>query len=186
VESLWGRPAFWMGHSFGGVLAARAVAEVLDAERVAGLVLFAAQFEVGKRPLHPPFSWVTLAMSRWLGYFPARRAGLGPGDEPPAAMEDTVGIVTRGRREPGLRDALGRIATPVLAVSGSGDNVDPTAGCRRFVSHFASRDRRFVEAGVAHGFSRDYDHPGIVASREAGEEIWPLVRGWLESRQGVR
>ncbi|MBA1148310.1 alpha/beta fold hydrolase [Ectothiorhodospiraceae bacterium WFHF3C12] len=179
AEANWGRPAFWMGHSFGGVLAARACASYLDPERVRGLVLFAAQFEVGKRPLHPPLSWLVMAMTRALGRFPASRIGLGPSDEPPAAMADAVRIVTRGRRNPGMRDALAGITAPVLAISGTADEVDPAPGCERFIGHFASTDRRFVRAGRDHGFSHDFGHPDIVASKAAAAEIWPLVAQWL-------
>lgn len=181
AETRWGHPAFWMGHSFGGVLAARACASYLDPARVRGLVLFAAQFEVGKRPLHPPFFWLVMLMSRLLGHFPASRVGLGPKDEPPAAMADAVRIVTQGRRKPDMRAALGRISAPVLALSGTADEVDPTPGCERLIGHFGSSDRRFVRAGRIEGFSRDYGHPDIVASKAAAAEIWPLVAEWLSA-----
>lgn len=184
AQARWGRPAFWMGHSFGGVLAARACASYLDPAQVQGLVLFAAQFEVGKRPLHPPFSWLVMLMTRSLGRFPASRVGLGPKDEPPAAMADAVRIVTQGRRRPHMRKALAAIRAPVLAVSGSADTVDPTPGCERFISHFSSTNRRFVHAGRAHGFSHDFGHPDIVASKAAAAEIWPLVGEWLASHEG--
>lgn len=182
VEQRWGRPAFWMGHSFGGVLAARACAEALDAARVRGLVLFAAQFEVGKQPLHPPMSWLVLLMARALGRFPARRLGLGPKDEPPAAMADAARMVTEGRRRPALRRALRRITAPVLAISGMADEVDPTPGCRRFIEHFASEDSHFVAAGREQGFRNDFGHPDIVASKAAAAEIWPLVTAWIDAR----
>ncbi len=182
VEETWGRPAFWMGHSFGGVLSARATAETLDAARVAGLVLFGSQFEVGKRPLHPPFSLATRGISALLGRFPARRLGLGPRDEPPEAMHDAIRLVTEGRRRPELRQALRKITAPALAISGLGDKVDPTAGCEKLIGHFASTDKRFIAAGRRNGFEMDYDHPGIVVSKPAQQEIWPLVRDWLLER----
>ncbi len=182
VERTWKRPAFWMGHSFGGVLAARATADCLDQSRVLGLVLFAAQFEVGKRGLHPPVSWLTNLVSRSLGRFPARRLGLGPMDEPPEAMEDAVRQVTEGRRKPDIRESLHRVEVPVLAISGLGDRVDPTEGCERLISHFSSTDKRFLAAGRKTGFLEDYDHPGIVVSKPAQQEIWPLVLDWLIHR----
>lgn len=184
AEARWGRPAFWTGHSFGGVLAARACASYLDPEQVRGLILFAAQFEVGKRPLHPPFSWLVMLMTRVLGRFPASRVGLGPRDEPPAAMADAVRIVTEGRRKPDIRAALGRITSPVLAISGTADEVDPTPGCERLLGHFASEDRRFVRAGREAGFSLDFGHPDIVASKAAAAEVWPLVGDWLSAHDG--
>jgi hypothetical protein len=94
-------------------------------------------------------------------------------------MLDSARLVQEGRRKPHLRRLLGRIQVPVLAVSGLGDRVDPAGGCERFIAHFASAERRFVAAGVQTGFARDYDHAGIVVSKPAQEEIWPLVTRWL-------
>lgn len=178
--------AFWIGHSFGGVMAAYASARYLEAERVAGLILFAAQFEVGKTMLDWPGHVVTRGLSRLLGYFPARAAGLGPENEPAAAMLDATRWVASGRRRPHLRHSLARITQPVLAISGAGDHVDPSAGCERFIGHFSSRDRRFVRAGKATGYSTDFDHPGIVISKAAQAEVWPLAGDWLDAHNPVR
>lgn len=175
-------PVFWMGHSFGGVMAARAAATTLDASAVAGLVLFATQFEVGKSALDFPASLLTRGLARGLGRFPARRLGLGPENEPPAAIADAARWVAEGRRRPDFRRTLNGITAPALAVVGAGDRIDPPAGCERFIGHFASADKRFVRAGTAEGFAADYDHPGIVVSRPAREEIWPLVADWLRER----
>lgn len=179
LAAVWGESAFWIGHSFGGMLCARATAETLDPRQVAGLVLFAAQFELGKRPLHPPGSWGTRLLTALYGRFPARRLGLGPRDEPPAAMDDAIRLVVEGRRRPQLREALRRIEAPTLAISGAGDKGDPSEGCRRLIDHFVSTDKRFVLAGRSQGYAVDYDHAGIVVSKEARQEIWPLVRDWL-------
>lgn len=177
-------PVFWMGHSFGGVMAARAAATSLDADKVAGLVLFATQFEIGKTPLAFPGSLFTRALARTLGRFPARRFGLGPEDEPPAAMTDAAHWVTYGRRRPKFRNALNEITAPALAIVGAGDTVDPPIGCEHFIGHFASADKTFIRAGTDTGYSTDYDHPGIVVSKPAREEIWPLVADWLLSHLG--
>lgn len=182
VSAIAAPPAFWVGHSFGGVMAARAAAEHLDAGRIAGLVLFASQFEVGKRMLDWPGCLLTRGVARLRGHFPARAAGLGPENEPVAAIEDATDWVVRGRREPALRAPLARITAPVLAISGAADRVDPSIGCERFIGHFASRDRTFIRAGRGNGYARDYDHPGIVVSRDARREIWPRVADWMAAR----
>lgn len=176
------RPAFWIGHSFGGVMSALACGRHLDADRVAGLVLFASQFEVGKRMLDWPANRLTRGLARALGYFPARAAGLGPENEPVAAMADATRWVETGRRQRDLRDALARIGQPVLALSGVADRVDPSVGCERFIGHFASTDKTFERAGKARGYRMDYDHPGIVVSKTAQREIWPRVVHWLDER----
>lgn len=176
------RPAFWIGHAFGGVLAARAIATRLPSETVAGLVLLASQYEVGKRMLDWPGNRVTKTITRVLGHLPARAAGLGPVDEPTAAAFDACAWV-ESRREAGFRAELARIQTPVLAISGAADRVDPTEGCRRFIEPIASPDKTFLIAGREYGFESDYDHPGIVVSKPARREIWPRIAAWLTEHE---
>lgn len=172
-------PAFWIGHSFGGVLAARAAGTTLDPDAIAGLVLFATQFEVGKTMLDRPANLLLRGTARLLGGFPARWVGLGPENEPPAAMCDAGAIVAQGRRHPDLKAALGRVTAPALAIVGGGDDVDPPAGCERFLGHLASADKTFLRADTDTGFSTDFNHPGVVISKPAQAEIWPRVRDWL-------
>ncbi|MFV8835033.1 alpha/beta fold hydrolase [Aquisalimonas sp.] len=184
VRSHWGQPAFWIGHSFGGVIASRAAAQLLEPEDLAGLVLFAAQFEDGKRMLDWPGNLLLAGFLRLRRRFPAPLLGMGPNDEPGAAMRDAMALVTRGRREPWLRSTLGRIRAPTLAIAGLGDTVDPPTGCEKLIAHFGSEDRRFIAAGRATGFREDYTHPGVVVSKPAQAEIWPLVTDWLLERAG--
>ncbi len=176
------RPAFWIGHSFGGVLAARAIATRLPSETVAGLVLLASQYEVGKRMLDRPGNLATKTIARMLGHLPARAAGLGPVDEPAAAVFDACDWVER-RHGAGFGAELAGIHAPTLAISGAADRVDPSAGCRRFVESIASTDKTFWVAGKTQGFETDYDHPGIVVSRPARREIWPRIAAWLAEHE---
>lgn len=184
VSARFNQAAFWLGHSFGGVMAARAAAETLDRTQIAGLILLASQFEIGKRALDWPGNLLTRGLVRLYGYLPARTVGLGPVNEPAAAAYDACHWVSQGRRDTAIRSALGAVDVPILAVSGAADRVDPTEGCRRLVSHCASQDLQFVTAGRAQGFAQDYDHPGIVISKEAQREIWPLIGDWLAGHAG--
>lgn len=175
--------AFWLGHSFGGLMASRATAEYLNATQVAGLVLFATQFEVGKAPLVFPGSVLTRLLVRVLGHLPARSTGLGPEDEPAAAVIDATRWVGSRWRGHSLQHAIEQITCPVLALSGAADRVDPASGCKRFIGHFASSDKRFVLAGKNTGFPENFNHPGVVISKRAQTTIWPLVKNWLIARQ---
>ncbi len=185
VSERYAQPAFWIGHSFGGVMSAIACARYLETQSIAGLVLFASQFEVGKRMLDWPANRITRGLAWLLGYFPARAAGLGPENEPTAALMDATHWVETGRRQAYLRDMLRGITQPALAVSGAADRVDPSAGCERFISHFSSIDKHFERAGTANGYSVDFDHPGIVVSKPAQTEVWPFVADWLDSRRAA-
>lgn len=176
------RPAFWFGHSFGGVMAALATAETLDPSLVAGLVLFAAQNEVDKNGLTPPYSWLMLGLSRLLGRFPARRLGMGPENEPPDAMADACRIVTDAQRLGTMSQQLAPIRCPVLAFGGGADHVDPPPGCERFLAHMNSVDKTWVLLAQVQGYSQDYDHPGIVIAKAAQTEVWPQILRWLQQR----
>lgn len=176
------RQAFWIGHSFGGVLAALSTAETLDPSLVAGLVLFAAQCEVDKGGLTPPGGWFTRGISTLLGHFPARRLGMGPENETPAAMSDACALVTEAQRRNTMPQRLAPIRCPVLAFGGGADTVDPPEGCQRFLGHMASRDKQWTLLARDQGYAQDYDHPGIVVSKAAQTEVWPQVLQWLQQR----
>jgi len=45
-----------------------------------------------------------------------------------------------------------------------------------------SIDKMFMVLGKDTGFSKNYDHVGMVVSREAQHEVWPDVAGWLRDR----
>ena len=176
------RPAFWIGHSFGGVTAARGLARHVAPEAIAGLVLLASQYQKSKRMLDWPGNLATRGLVRLRGHLPARTVGLGPVNEPAAAALDACDWVTRGRRSSLIAADLARLSCPVLALSGSADKVDPPPGCRAFVDATPSPDTTFMEAGTAHGYTRNYDHPGIVVSKDAQREIWPLIGHWMSDR----
>lgn len=175
-------PLFVLGHSFGGVLAARALAESLDADAVAGLVTLAAQCEVGKRPLRAPIGWGTMLAARLLGRLPARLAGLGPEDEPADAAVDAVRWTSAAHGGGGWLPVLARVRVPVLAIASAGDSVDPAEGCERFYQRYASADRSWTLLSVANGWAEDYSHAGMVVSRRARGEVWPHIGDWIEAR----
>lgn len=175
-------PLFVIGHSFGGVLAARALAESLDADGIAGLVTLAAQCEVGKRPLRAPLGWGTMLVSRLLGRLPARLAGLGPEDEPADAMVDAVRWTSAAHGGGGWLPVLQRVQVPVLAIASAGDSVDPAEGCERFYRRYASSDRQWLLLSQQGGWAEDYSHAGMVISRHARQEVWPRIGEWIEAR----
>ena len=71
---------------------------------------------------------------------------------------------------------------PVLTYAAADDKNDPPAGCRKIHKKLGSIDKMFLVLGKDAGFSRDYDHVGMVVSREARQEVWPDVAGWLKDR----
>lgn len=180
------RPIFLVAHSFGGILAARALAGAIAADDCAGLVSFATQCEVGKTPLHPPGSWLTLAISASMGRLPARMAGLGPEDEPRAATQDAVRWTSTARRGAHWLNELRGLPLPQLALAGAGDTTDPAEGCARFARRLAGQHAHYELLARSRGWAEDYDHAGMVVSRNARAEVWPYVADWLCARLPAR
>ncbi|MBV60657.1 MAG: hypothetical protein CMH65_05090 [Nevskiales bacterium] len=177
-----GRPAVWIGHSFGGQLAARAVNEQLPGEQVAGVILLATQTQRGKRWLMPPLSTGLLALTRSLGRVPARLAGLGPEDEPAAAIEDSIRWTVEARRTGGWPARLNALTTPVPAVASQADRVDPATGCRQLFNLIGATDKQWWLLGERLTDPGPFDHPGMVVSKAAQTHVWPRLADWIETR----
>lgn len=78
------------------------------------------------------------------------------------------------------RENLDRVELPLLIFSGSVDRV----ARRRYVEHaldlFVRARLTYIELGRSCGFREDYGHGDMVFGRYALEEVFPLVRGFLE------
>jgi len=184
------RPLFLAGHSAGGIF----VASLLGSGRVpedhfAGAALFGAQIDLGEGYLKvPPLAWLAEGLLRRLGRFPAPRFGLGPEPEPAGEMLEFIRWKKRGgrwedSRGVSYREGLGRVRLPVLAVAAARDPNDPPEGCRRLLEAFGGKDRRFVLLSRQNGYAADYDHIGMIVSKEAAAEVWPLLADWMDERR---
>jgi predicted alpha/beta hydrolase len=183
------RGTFVVGHSAGGAaLLAALAAEPELREGVRGIVVAGTPV-----PWLQPWRGIVArgirALSAVLGRFPARRLGLGPEDELPGVMRQWMGWNLAGhwRGDDGV-DYFARLAelhAPVLAIAGAGDHTfAPPAACRALLDMIGADDRTFMVAGRAAGFSADYGHAGLLASREARAELWGRVVEWMGQRSG--
>lgn len=181
-----GGSALLVGHSAGGASMLIALAgEAAVRERVAGVVALATPVPWLQR-WRRIGAWAIRTGSRLLGRFPARLLGLGPEDELPGVMSQWMSWNLRGEwvGDDGLDyvEALGDVRVPVLAMSGAGDTVfAPPDACRGLLEMVGAEDATYVLAGRETGFSEDFDHPGIVVSKAAHDEVWPRVIRWLEA-----
>lgn len=177
--------AFYVGHSFGGVLNGLSLAKgYMQAEQVAGLINISSQLTVGKRLLNKPYSAIVYGVTGLLRHFPARRLGMGPENESVEAMRDCCRLVAWAKKEQG-RDfwqGFENITCPVLGIGSEGDSVDPAEGCQQFVAAMGSQDNTFIRLGKKHGHRQDYDHVSLVVSKDAQQEVWPMLLTWLQQR----
>ena len=182
--------ALLVGHSAGGAAMLIALAgEPELTDRVAGLVALATPVPWLQR-WRRLGAWTIRAVSRLLGRFPARVLGLGPEDELPGVMAQWMTWNLRGEwigdDATDYVRALGEVGVPILAVSGAGDTVfAPPDACRGLMDMLGSDDATYILAGRDTGFSEDFDHPGIVISKPAHDEVWPLVIDWLDAHAPV-
>lgn len=185
---------FWVGHSAGGVVGAAAAAHCAAVRRpLRGIVLLGSPGPAGVHGWRRWGAWLGWAAARTLPNVRLNGAvlGLGTEGEPGAFLSQWLRWNLDGAwRSPagdeylvGLRD----VHAPVLAVAGGGDAaLAPEVAVRDLAARFGSADRTVVVAGTEHGYQRNYTHPELVVSRAAREEIWPLVRHWLERRAAAR
>ncbi len=180
---------FLVGHSGGGLAFLMHLARVPAARAdVVGLVMLASQATeagatLGGR-LMLAFGWVAEAV---LGYAPGRACRVGPENEPKGILRQWFrwNFARRWTGSDGfdyLR-TLPEIAVPTLCLAGAGDRyIAPVRGCRRVFDALGGTDKEWVLCGRSEGFSEDYGHARIIASRAAEREIWPRVRDWLVAR----
>lgn len=181
-----GRPAFWIGHSAGGVIIYAHLARYPEsAAKLRGIVSFGSQSHYAART---PGGWImvyfTVAVSHLCGHFPARLLRLGPENEFLGVMTQWAGwnLKREWRSLDGFdyQTGLHRVRCPVLALAGGGDRfLAPEPGCRALFDALGSSDKRFILYSQANGHAEDYDHITLVVGRNAPREIWPTVHSWL-------
>lgn len=175
----------WIGHSYGGVYIVAALSGGwLNHDNLAAIALFGSQFQQGQGYLRfAPISWVLRVAISGLGRFPARSLGMGGEDEPPGIMNEAIHWKRTGKWQSLQGDDYGRglkdVSVPVFAAAGTGDTIDPPAGCRAFLDSIQTPSRTFCELGRESGFRRDYQHVDMLVGRDAEAEVWPVLEQWL-------
>jgi predicted alpha/beta hydrolase len=179
-----GRRPLLVGHSAGGASVLAALAAEPDVRAAVPAAIIAATPLPWLQRWRRTAAWAMRFASRRVRRFPARLLRLGPEDELPGVMEQWMDWNLRGHwvGDDGTDYALAfrRLHTPLLFLAGAGDHrFAPPHAVRGLHDLVASADRQFVLAGREGGFSRDYDHVGLLVSRAAREEVWPLLLDWL-------
>lgn len=78
---------------------------------------------------------------------------------------------------------LERVTTPILIIAGSKDGLTPARDLERVYQRVASRDKAFRIIGKAHGFAHDYSHADLVLGLHAPDDVYPVVREWLDAQR---
>lgn len=193
VEAERGRPAHWVGHSWGGVAILGAVGRAwLDEQKIQSLVVLGANITEGdewiKRPVPRAAAWLLLTL---LGHVPAGLFGLGPEPESRGYMLDFFrwkGPNPRWETAEGFDywSGIRRARTPLLTFAAAADEMDPVPGCRFMFDAYGAEDKQWVLLGIETGFSRNYGHIEMIVSEAARREVWPRIEDWLRAHPAER
>ncbi len=74
------------------------------------------------------------------------------------------------------------IMTPFLGVSGGGDRISSPDNTAYGYDRIQSPDKTHVVLSKKNGFAADYGHIDMLFGRKAREEVYPLLKQWLDAR----
>ncbi|ASP39891.1 alpha/beta hydrolase [Bacterioplanes sanyensis] len=179
----------WIGHSLGGVVLSSALAcGVLNRSSVRSCVLLGTQ-----AIRRPRYLWLPLlgwGLRRWIkrrGEVSGQRLKIGPETEPAGLVNeylkrhDWFGSWQFRSPKRKLMPGWQACDVPLLSMAGAADTSDPEAYCQRFAALYGG-PLQYVRLGKAEGFQCDYGHVDMVVSRQAAEEVWPLISDWCHGR----
>jgi len=191
AAALHDAPLFVLAHSMGGyaLLAALGRDRALHS-KVSGVCLLASAVndysEMGMRKrLLFPFA----AILGWiLGRFPARLLRMGVSDEPPGLMAQLAQWAPERKFSSRRGDVdywkcLANVTLPVWAGVGTADKFHASVRRgRSLVDRLRSSDKTFVEIGIQSGFSKAFDHIGVLRGEAAEREVLPRLAAWMDAR----
>lgn len=192
VYQYFQRPLALIAHSWGGVVAAAALARFPAlADKVAAKICFGTKRVITVRSLERKLKinvmWNTIApwLCRRYGYLPARQFRFGADDEPAGFLTDTVRWIAGQpfidiTDQYNYADACKKLHwPPVWHFAGANDHL---LGHPNDVKHFiteSAASARYTLLGKQHGYSQDYDHISMLTHPSAQKEHFVQLRDWL-------
>jgi len=177
-EETDGAPLAWIGHSAGGAAGLCWLARVAAAAPIGAIVTLGTPGPRRLGPVRRAAAAATMAVSRALGRFPARRFRFGNEDEAAEIIAEWMEWNVRGRWV-GVDGfdyfaGLAALSTPYLGIAGSSDWLfAPPRACRQVVDRIGSARKSLT---IARGLS----HRGLVVNPRARTACWPNIVAWLK------
>jgi pimeloyl-ACP methyl ester carboxylesterase len=84
------------------------------------------------------------------------------------------------------RDGFKNIKVPVMFLAGSRDHIAPAESVKFAYDLCGSKVKEYHVLGKQTGFKCDYCHTGIVLGDHARDEVYPMVRDFLDVYGGVK
>ena len=79
-------------------------------------------------------------------------------------------------------DGFREMTQAALVIASIGDKTDPAGGCETMYQRLPTLDKQYVLLARKNGHAQDYDHVGMVVSKDAQAEVWPLILEWTDKR----
>lgn len=127
---------------------------------------------------------LTKSLIKLFGVFPASKNGR-PHDETYYTMKQwydwNIKKVFDGSDGFDYLPKMKNIRIPILSVCAKGDHsVAPKVGCKSYLDAFKNPINKLVFCSKKDGYLEDYDHGRILLSSSAAQELWPVVRQWMQ------
>ena len=188
-----GIPQIWMSHSWGGVLQMSCLARFSELRRrTCALVHFAVKRSITvwswQRLLRVEFGWKRLLplVSRWLGYVPAARIGLGSDIETHQSLVASIRWVAQGPwvdPDDGFdyADAADEFEyPPSLWLTGVDDRLlGAPRDVLKFMDECGVNESSFILLDKDTGALDNYDHISIMTHPKAPKDHFVRVSDWL-------
>jgi len=175
------KKCIWVAHSGGGFLPLMYMARNNDRQKeIQALVALGSQTTgAGKTFFHKIGIILVRIIMRLFGQMPGPLFGLGPENErmgfmPQWCRWNWTGK-WRGYDKFDYLEAMKKITIPALCIAGGNDKIAPPGGCYELFSTLNSRNKKFILCSKKNGFAEDYNHPRLMASQNAQNEIWPVI-----------
>ncbi|MBI2071075.1 MAG: alpha/beta fold hydrolase [Elusimicrobia bacterium] len=188
-----GLPFFIIGHSLGGNTTTMLLSQrpdfPIDGLIALGVNVWMPSFEPDakrrrqKRWAMTAMNWLT----RFLGYFPAKRLGMGSENLPKGFMRQWCVWPDQDRwlsadRRVDYREDMNRIKMPILALAGADDWICPPESTRAFFGQTGGPVEYAMISRETHGCRRA-GHMDLLVGRSM-EKAWDEIARWLEVRLG--
>lgn len=181
----------WVAHSGGGFLPliyiARNPHRQHEIEKIVGLG--SQTSGAGKTLVGKLITRIMPVIIRIFGKVPGPLFKLGPEDEVSGFLIQWCKWNRSGKwiGKDGFdyNNAMGDIHIPTIIIAGGNDFIAPPGGCQDLIKSLGSTQKNLILCSTASGYSENYNHPRLIASKNSRTEIWPIILEFIQSQEGT-
>ena len=200
IRTLSGKTDMAMvAHSWGGVNLLPSIA-INNLSSISAIVFLGTKRRISivslKKLMMVDLAWRAYGrtLSRFYGYYPAKKAGLGSDNETVQSFLQTDAWV-RSKQWLYFKNNLDIAALlqqkqlpPIFSITGKKDDVlgHPIDAQLLLKETGVHQQHQFVLAGKDEGFQKDYDHINLLTDPKAVEDVYPRVYEWIKKHSSKK